>query len=274
VFYQPAPWRRRLLRFFSRQPIELRAAAVTQAALGNAKSAQPSAAKSTGIARSRKNAAQPRVTASSAAASEAVEWPADEPRTRSKPMAYAALFSAWGAEYPGANGAPAEKLGLRSRTARGGLDELIKLNRPAVLTLRDRRGREFYATLTALDDDAATVSVGTSAQSVAHRVLVKQWSGDYTMLWRLPPFAQENIWPGERGPAVLWLRKRLALVEGAPAEAAEDPLFDDALVNRVKQFQRTHGLIPDGAISVETLIRLSCIADRAAPNLRRGQVEK
>jgi general secretion pathway protein A len=273
VFYQPAPWRRRLLRFFSRRPGGLRAAAADHAVpLNNETPAQRPAATSAGVARSRKNAARPRVTESAAA--EAVEWPAAEPRTRSKTMAYVALFNAWGAEYPGANGASAEKLGLRSRTTRGGLADLIKFNRPAVLTLRDRKGREFYATLTALDDDAATVTVGTSIQSVAHRVLVKQWSGDYTMLWRLPPFAQENIWPGEHGPAVLWLRKQLALAQGAPEEAPEDPLFDDALVTRVKQFQRAHGLIPDGAIGVQALIHLSCLTDRAAPNLSRGQVEK
>jgi murein L,D-transpeptidase YcbB/YkuD len=94
------------------------------------------------------------------------------------------------------------------------------------------------------------------------------------MLWRLPPFAQETIWPGEQGPAVLWLRSQLALAQGAPAEAAEDPLFDDALVDRVKQFQRAHGLIPDGAIGVPALIHLSCMTDRAAPNLSRGTVEK
>jgi general secretion pathway protein A len=274
VFYQPAPWRRRLLRFFSSRPAAVRTAAVDRAAaLNNETAAQRPAATSAGGARPRKTAARSQITESSAVLSETMEWPADEPRARSKALAYAALFRAWGTEYAGANGAPAEKLGLRCRTGRGGLDDLIKLNRPAVLTLRDRRGREFYATLTALDNDTATVTVGTSAQSVVQRVLVKQWSGDYAILWRIPPFAQENIWPGEQGPAVLWLRKQLALAQGVPAETVEDPLFDDALVNRVKQFQRARRLIPDGAIGVQALLHLSCMTDRAAPNLSRRSVE-
>jgi general secretion pathway protein A len=272
VFYQPAPWRRRLLRFFSSRPAELRTTAVDRAA--NETPVPRPAVKAAGAARPRKPAARSRVTESSAGPSETMEWPVDEPRARSKTLAYTALFKAWGTEYPGTNGSPAEKLGLRWRTARGGLDELIKLNRPAVLTLRDRRGREFYATLTELDDATAIMAVGSSTQSIAQRVLVKQWSGDYTMLWRLPPFAQETIWPGEQGPAVLWLRSQLAAAQGAPAVAAEDPLFDEALVDRVKQFQRAHGLIPDGAIGVQALIHLSCMTDRAAPNLSRGTVEK
>ncbi len=34
-----------------------------------------------------------------AALPDTLEWPADEPRSRSKAMAYAALFRAWGADY-------------------------------------------------------------------------------------------------------------------------------------------------------------------------------
>jgi len=275
VFYQPAPWRRRLLRFFSRKPAAFHRAAADHAArLNNEMPAQPLAARISGGARSRKNVSRPKAMEPSAVSPETIEWPDDEPRARSKAMAYAALFNAWGAEYPGSNGAPAEKLGLRCRTARGGLDELRRLDRPAVLALRDRRGRQFHATLIALDDGTATIVVGTSTQSVMHGVLIKQWSGEYTMLWRLPPFAQENIWPGEQGPAVLWLRKQLAFTRGASEDPTEDPLFDDALVNQVKQFQRAYGLIPDGAIGVHALIHLSCMTDRAAPNLSRGQAEK
>jgi general secretion pathway protein A len=184
------------------------------------------------------------------------------------------LFNAWGVEPPGINGASSEKLGLRCRTARGALDDLIMLNRPAILTLRDRRGRELHATLTRLNDETATVAIGSTTRSVAQHVLVKQWSGDYAMLWRLPPFAENTIWPGESGPAVIWLRQQLALAQGDPGKASAAPLFDDALVNQVKHFQRARGLLPDGAIGVQTLIHLSCVTDRAAPDLNSSQAKK
>src|SRR6185436_13684032 len=61
-----------------------------------------------------------------------LEWPADQPRERSEQLAYAALFRAWGANYEGEDACnQAEGLGLRCRSARGGLDELRQLNRPA-----------------------------------------------------------------------------------------------------------------------------------------------
>jgi len=46
--------------------------------------------------------------------------------------------------------------GLRCRSARGGLDELRRLNRPAVLLMRDDQGREFHAALVALAGKSAT----------------------------------------------------------------------------------------------------------------------
>ncbi len=272
VFFQPTSMRRRMLHFFTNRTsavhTSLPAAAVVQATLSDKEPiVQPSIAKSASI----KKRAPPPVAHSSAALPATLEWPVDEPRSRSKAMAYSTLFHAWGVQSSNSNGAPPAPGGLRCRNVRGGFDELKNFNRPAVLSLRDRRGREFYATLTALNDDTATVMVGTSTRSITHSALVTQWSGDYIIVWRSPPFAQENIWPGERGPAVQWLRKQLAILQNTPEDATDDPSFDDALVDQIKQFQREHGLIPDGAIGLPTLVRLSSMADPTAPSLTRGE---
>ena len=214
-----------------------------------------------------------------AALPDALEWPDDEPRSRSKAIAYAALFKAWGVDYQGADACrQAEGLGLRCRTARGGLDELRQFNRPAVLQMRDaegqtagpNRGQEYSATLTGLDDKAATFTIGTRTRTVALGSLAAQWSGQYTLLWRIPPGAPRTTRPGERGPAVEWLRRQLAQVQGG-AKPATDPLFDDALVHQLKQFQLAQGLAPDGTLGPQTLTRLSSVADKTAPRLLRGQ---
>ena len=96
---------------------------------------------------------------------ETLEWPADQPRSRSEAMAYAALFRAWGADYQGEDAClQAEGLGLRCRTARGGLDELRRSNRPAVLHMRDDQGNEFHAALIELGPKTATFAVGNEDQ--------------------------------------------------------------------------------------------------------------
>jgi len=210
-----------------------------------------------------------------AALPDTLEWPADLAPGGSRALAYAALFRAWGADYQGGDACrQAEGLGLRCYSARGGLDELRELNRPAVLLLRDAQGREFYATLSALDARSAGFTLGAQTRTVATAALAAYWSGQYTLLWRLPPDAHENIRSGERGPAVAWLARQLALTQGRAAEPGKDPLFDQALLRQVKQFQLAEGLIPDGLVGPRTLLRLAGVADTTAPNLSRKQGEK
>ena len=197
-----------------------------------------------------------------------LDWPGDGQRPRSRELAYTALFRAWNLDYPGGDACREAALaGMRCRTARAGLDELRHLNRPAVLAMRNSRGQEFHAALTGLDANTATLALGPETRTVTLDTLAEQWSGHYTLLWRMSPDARENIRPGERGPAVAWLGRQLAQAQGRAADANGDPVFDEAMVRHVKQFQLSEGLIPDGAAGTQTLMRLSGMADQAAPRL-------
>ena len=209
-----------------------------------------------------------KVAEPAAALPDTLEWPPDEAHSRSEAIAYAALFRAWGADYEGADACiQAEGLGLRCRSARGGLDELRQLNRPAALVMRDDQDREFHAALIALDDKSATFVIGAQTRKVALGALAAQWAGQYTLLWRMPTEARENIRLGERGPAVQWLIRQLAQAQGQVAETSKAPLFDDALERQVKQFQLAQGLIPVGLVGPQTLMRLAGVGDRTAPEL-------
>ena len=83
----------------------------------------------------------------------------------------------------------------------------------------------------------------------------------------MPPDAQETIRAGERGPAVQWLIGQLAEAQGRVSDTGKDPLFDDVLERQVKQFQLAQGLIPDGAVGPQTVMRLAGVGDRSAPKL-------
>jgi general secretion pathway protein A len=201
-------------------------------------------------------------------------WPSNEPLARSKTLAYMTLLRAWGADYQGGDVCrQAEGLGLRCRVSRGGLDELRQLNRPAVLNMHDAQGREFLATLISLGPDSATFSVGTATQAIALGALAAQWSGHYSLLWRMPAAVHGTIRPGDHGPDVAWLRGQLAQLRGGEPATNRDAVFDEALLRQVKQFQLDHGLIPDGSVGPETLIRLVGVMDRTAPMLTRTQEE-
>lgn len=211
--------------------------------------------------------ARPGANAGPTAIAEA-DWPDDGLRLRSQELAFTALFRAWGQDYPGGDPCrEAERAGMRCRVARSGLEELRHLNRPAVLALRNGRGQEFHAALTGLDDNTATLAIGADTRRVTLGALADQWSGHYTLLWRMPPGASDNIRLGERGPAVAWLSRQLAQAQRRAVDPNAAPVFDDGLARHVKQFQLAEGLIPDGAVGPQTILRLSGIADSAAPRL-------
>lgn len=229
-----------------------------------APAAQPAVAEPVAEA---ERAPRPGAHAGATAMAEA-DWPDDGLRGRSQELAFAALFRAWGQDYPGGDACrEAVRAGMRCRVARSGLEELRHLNRPAVLTLRNSRGQEFHAALTGLDDNTATLAIGAETKQVTLGALADQWSGHYTLLWRMPPEASDNIRQGERGPAVAWLGRQLAQAQRRAVDPNAAPVFDDALARHVKQFQLAEGLIPDGAVGPQTLLRLSGIADSAAPRL-------
>ncbi len=197
-------------------------------------------------------------------------WPADEPRAESQRQAFSALFKAWGSDYQGpASCQQVGSLGLACRTSKGNLGELRRLNRPVVMSLRDVERKEpaFFATLLKLDKDSATFAVGSKTTTVALTALADQWSGQYSLLWRKPPEPYTPLRQGDRGPAVAWLSRQLALFDGAGSGKDAEPVFDAAMVRRVKHFQLSQDLEADGAIGPRTLMRLAGLGDTLAPKL-------
>jgi hypothetical protein len=69
--------------------------------------------------------------------------------------------------------------------------DLLAMNRPAVLRLKDEGHDDYYALLTALDDKKAAFVLGDKAKSIDIGELARRWSGQYLLLWRTPPLR----WP-------------------------------------------------------------------------------
>jgi general secretion pathway protein A len=206
-----------------------------------------------------------------------LEWPASDGPASSRALAFAVLLGSWGQSFAAGADAckQAEGAGLRCYSARGGLDELRALNRPAVLRMRTAGGEEFSATLTALGDNNASFTLGGKSTTVSLDAVASQWSGHYTLLWRMPPpQVRDIIQLGDRGPAVQWLAGQLALARGQAVAAPNDPVFDEALEREVKKFQLAHGLIPDGSVGPQTMMHLASWGDPAAPKLLSRQSDR
>ena len=201
----------------------------------------------------------------------ALRWPDGQSVGRSRSLAYEALFKQWQISYqPDAKSSPCEQAtarGLRCLSGSVSLNGLLRLNRPAVLKLFDERNRAFFATLMSYNDGLATFRAGgkdivTDADEIGRR-----WYGDYALFWKTSLNYTGNIRPGHKGPELVWVEKQLSLINGRKMQQAKDLIYDERLVNEVKKFQLTEGLVPDGIIGPHTLILLNNVSGNSGPAL-------
>lgn len=204
-----------------------------------------------------------------------LEKPGNATRAGLRGMSYQALFDLWQIKFnPNDRRTPCQQAlrqGLRCQESKDSLSSLRQLNKPAVLTLRDEKDGEYHALLTSLQEETAAVTVGSETRSVGIGEIARRWTGDYLLLWRPPAGYTAELSPGDRGEIVTWLDRQLARVEGRAAEPADASVYDDPLVKRVKQFQVTAGLTPDGIVGWRTIVRLTDAAGGGGPALHDGK---
>ena len=205
-------------------------------------------------------------------------WPSDQPVDLSREMAFQELFRLWDIPYKmKENLTPCQEAktkGLGCLDTPSGLSGLLQLNRPAVLKLFDAEGKEFYATLTALEEQTATFVLGNKTKKVDVKEIDGHWLGDYTLLWRTPRNFRGDVRPGSRGAEVQWLEKQLALINGRDVQKRKNPVFDDVLVSQMKKFQLSKGLKPDGVAGPQTIIHLNTTVGSDEPLLSGKKGEK
>ncbi|AXA91976.1 AAA family ATPase [Massilia sp. YMA4] len=164
--------------------------------------------------------------------------------------------------------ATAAREDLRCLQGRASLDELRRLDRPAVLRLGGATAPT-YALLTALDGQQATLELGGRRQRLPLAELERRYDGSYTTFWRAQRTWRDELGAGARGPDVDWLARRLAEQRGesAPREGAA---LDGAVLRWLREFQAAQHLKADGVAGPKTFIRLSQLAGVREPRLAAG----
>lgn len=173
--------------------------------------------------------------------------------------AFTGLFSLWGVDYQSGQTLAcdqAQRAGLRCMFQQGALGSLRKLNRPAIMSLRDRNGEPHHLVLAGLGFDDAELLLGGERFTISVADLTTYWDGDYLLLWR-PYTATPTLSVGMRGEDVVKLRRGLESIDGNPLPADDPALFDDVLAEHVRRFQRSRQLAADGIVGARTQIALS-----------------
>jgi general secretion pathway protein A len=153
-----------------------------------------------------------------------------------------------------------ESRSLRCRTATGVWENLQFYNRPALIEVSSESGQTGYALVTGLGPEHVTLAAGDAKTLFPRRDIDAIWSGEFLFLWKPTPGGYSLL--GSRSPAaaILWLTQTLGQVPGLPLEEPDSAVFDAALRESVKSFQRGHGLEADGIVGPETLIQLNTAA--------------
>ena len=187
--------------------------------------------------------------------------------TADRASAFVNLYALWGLDARSANAERGCELGraagLRCLNRSGTWTVLRRLNLPAILELTTPEGRKYHAVLASLDGDRATLEVGARRVTLPSGEVERFWDGPFTMIWKSPVTGPVPIQPGMWGRDVAWLRQRLGALDGQPATARANQIYDDELKRRVAVFQQGEALVPDGIAGEETLVRLVATAEGA-----------
>jgi len=146
---------------------------------------------------------------------------------------------------------------LRCLSRIGSLRELSHINRPAILTFLYNDGQHRYATVSSIQETTVALQVNGSNYNVARADLITYWTGNYVLVWRTPPDHRVSILPGDSGRDINWLDTHLAEIQGNSPRVQEDLVFDAVLQERVRMFQLSAGLVPDGIVGPKTWIQIN-----------------
>jgi general secretion pathway protein A len=181
---------------------------------------------------------------------------------KDKFQAYQSVFEAWNLNY---SGTPfrlacefAQLNGLACLHKQGNWRSLLRIDRPAVLTLFNQYGERIHLALIRIMGDEAVVSHGGEQFKTTLDEIDRYWLGEYSVVWKLPPYKSGVIRPGQPDE-IEWLKQGLSTIR--------PDLKDKPLKEQVVEFQRAMGLVPDGIAGSMTLIQMNNQMSANTPKL-------
>jgi len=193
----------------------------------------------------------------------------ERPEAQKQDEAWGGLYRLWGIRVgAGENGcAQALVRGLDCLRGEGGLEQLRRLNRPAIVRVYDSQGSPRWLVLERLKGRMATLAAGRERTVTDIETLAGYDISEFVLFWRPPARTGGTLTAGDHGAGVAWLVKRLGSPDGAISGAASDPVFDETLTAAVRRFQRAERIADDGVAGPETLILLDADPAPGTPTL-------
>ncbi|OUD15741.1 AAA family ATPase [Thioflexithrix psekupsensis] len=188
--------------------------------------------------------------------------------------AFATLFGLWGESYQPRNNVTAceraAEVGLACLYKTGSWNDLRLYNRPAVIELVTGAGEQHHVVVLQLTEEQAVLDFGGKRYHFELKAINEHWLGQLLLFWQPAAMPIPKLRPGMRGDAVLWLRRRLAVLNGQNLdEVVLSNRFDNELRNQVLAFQQKHRLQIDGVVGEETQLMLDGLAGQPPVLIQR-----
>jgi len=167
------------------------------------------------------------------------------------------------------------------KTTLPNLDELEKIDRPGIVWLQENDHIKAYL-ITSLSAAGAKLQDRSGITRVDRESLVQRWTGRYLYLWEAPlgysePLSVASAMAAAAGSAdsenqqlVEWLLAQFALLDPNTDVIISGGRYTAAVAQQVQRFQQQQGLVADGILGRETLMRLNQLTGVVTPTLKEA----
>ena len=136
-------------------------------------------------------------------------------------------------------------IGLACLELSGSIEDIVKLNRPAIIQASITSG---WVTISALSENTATL-IAHDREYIVSRKELEQSSNDLlTVIWRMPPGYKDPISLGDKGADVDWLIYQLSILHENPPVKMIGHVFDSETKKNVIDFQKSVNLPISGIV--------------------------
>ena len=193
-------------------------------------------------------------------------------QSRDIDTAYASILGLWDkVPYIGLSACQsAKQQGLACYQQQGNWHSLVRLNYPAVVYLADDNNQAFYGTIVSRQGEQVLLQLNEQQLWVSRDWFNRHFTGTFEILWQAPTNQPKEIGQSANPAQIQWLENSLARVTDTSPRLVNR--FDAELEQKLKAFQRQHGLTPDGIAGSQTLVQLNLYLSDSGPRL--GQTKR
>lgn len=175
-------------------------------------------------------------------------------KARNQSDAFSLLSATWGYESTD-DISPCETIslaGLRCFRTFGELSELVSLNYPAVVHLKDKTFGHWFAVLSHVNDGKASLLFANQEWEVSLDWLNQRFQKDATLIWQMPASGVTHITNHSPTEDIQWVAQRLTTALKMPVSEKSAKIQAGILA-----YQKLQHLPADGIAGEQTLLRLS-----------------